>query len=176
MVLERGSNHIDENCVITNIYWSFLPMFGRSINDLHNADSYSHAEGQSSMNIEWISDFYQVNQSWLLKISWGNVDTKMDNYETLSLYCEICTRACWGSMGSQARPRQVWVHIRHANVISSLFFMALPNDIKDLFFKITYRYFFIFLSRCYFTICSRVTTNGPWLRYFWQCLQTAVCT
>ena len=31
---------------------TLLPVFVRSIQFLHNADSYSHAEGQSSMNIE----------------------------------------------------------------------------------------------------------------------------
>ena len=29
---------------------------------VHNADSYSHAEGQSSMNIDRMTDLYQVNQ------------------------------------------------------------------------------------------------------------------
>ena len=41
---------------------SFLPVSGRSIRALRKAYSYSHAEGQSSMDIEWITEFYAVNQ------------------------------------------------------------------------------------------------------------------
>ena len=52
-------------------------MFGRSILVLHNADSYSHAERQSSMNIEGIYESYKLHQPWPLNISSGTVGTIM---------------------------------------------------------------------------------------------------
>ena len=42
---------------------------------VHNADSYSHAEGQLSMNIDKMSDLYQVNQLLPPNISSGTACT-----------------------------------------------------------------------------------------------------
>ena len=40
-----GLNQINQKAI-------FLPVHGWSIQDLYNADSYSHTEGQSSMNVK----------------------------------------------------------------------------------------------------------------------------
>ena len=48
-------------------------MYGRSILVVHNADSYSHAEGQSSTNIEWISQVLQIQPTTASKYKLGDL-------------------------------------------------------------------------------------------------------
>ena len=56
MKLESISYHLNKPRV--NQSAIVLPAVGRSIQVLHNAVSYSHTEGQSRMNIGWISEFH----------------------------------------------------------------------------------------------------------------------
>ena len=69
----------------------FLPAFGRSIEILHNDDSYSQVEGQPSMNIQWISEVYQHNQPRPCNISLRPVRTTMQTEGPAA----HALRSCW---------------------------------------------------------------------------------
>ena len=70
IVLDHGIYHIEESCVITNPRSTFQCLEGAS-------DLYTHAEGQSSMNIEQITELNQANQPQPPNISSGTLGTTM---------------------------------------------------------------------------------------------------